>query len=90
MVALQICMLMENIRGEVKPVTEETTVTFRIEKTVNPGATVPELLCYENCPNPNAQSGNNMESCIENDQTNDCYYPRPSHLSDHAERTSEG
>ena len=80
----------ENIRGEVKPVTEETTVTFRIEKTVNPGATVPELLCYENCPNPNAQSGNNMESCIENDQTNDCYYPRPSHLSDHAERTSEG
>merc|ERR1719473_159243 len=80
----------ESMSGEVQPITEDTTVTFRIEKTVNPGATVPELLCYENCPDPNSQSGNNMASCKENDPTNDCYYPRPTILGDRADRSTDG
>ena len=76
----------ESMSGAVQPVTEDTTVTFRIEKTVNPGSTVPELLCYENCPDPESQSGANMNSCQEYDQTNDCYYPRPTILGDRAEK----
>merc|ERR1719473_1288310 len=81
----------ESMSGAVQPVTEDTTVTFRIEKTVNPGSTVPELLCYENCPDPESQSGANMDSCEEYGQSNnDCYYPRPTILGDHAERNYEG
>lgn len=73
--------------GDVQAITGATTVTFRVEKTVNAGSTVPELLCYENCPDP---TSNNMESCQTYGTSNDCYYARPTHLSDHAQRDSEG
>jgi hypothetical protein len=61
--------------GKMIPINDDTLLTYTTYSTVNPGENVPELICYENCPGPEAPD--DWDTC----QGNTCkVQQRPSHL----------
>jgi len=68
--------------GNIKPITAATQVTYVDQTLVMPGDTVPDLLCYENCPNAAS-----VASCTG---SSDCNYDSPSHLSSNTQVQTAG
>ena len=50
-----------NNNGKMIPISDDTLLTYTTYSTVNPGENVPELICYENCPGPEAPY--NWDTC---------------------------
>lgn len=76
------CVYNEAKSGEIEAVTGDTEVSFQVWATVQPGTTVPELMCYENCPDPT-----NRNTCKAYGAT-DCYRPGSSHLGDYGDASA--
>jgi hypothetical protein len=62
----------EENMGELYPITGNTNLTYRTERVVNPDATIPSLLCYDDCPD-----ASKLADC----QGSECKRGRPTRLS---------